>query len=282
MTFLLLISVIILLLNKRLVLFFKEYTFCLPIFFAMMAFYFFSVIFITHPHYRYITPAFVLWELLFVIVITGTVRISGVRMTCYSVILLLFAVQCFVSSDPITSKIEKRLYTGKTWISNFSPHDNQNDKPMISDYILYNFQGLQWGEEMTEALRNMHLGDETLIMIPNIGRDDTMRAFGGETISKGILWDNRTERFSNALVKGGTRSHGGYITIPDGRIIVVTDLEEQMRQDYEHYYYLRLPYMSLNSDEELRAFENAGLWPIKTYTAVYGCWEMDVLQLVRQ
>lgn len=249
---------------------------------ALLFFYLFSSIFITHPHYRYASPAFIIIALVFVGALLAMIDKSAIRMGAYALIACLFLAQCYFSIDPVTNAMCTPMATGKTKVYNYAKGYSPKEEKMISDYITYNLQGVQWGGLLSEVMRHIEQGENTLILVPKVKDDLTYGAFGGDIYQsgRGVLWDQAFGSYSTVETRSVIRNHGGSLVIPSGEVVVNTDPEERPLSVYEHVYYLKLPYVEVNDGEMEQAIVNAGFSIKDTTELSYGSWSMQMITLL--
>ncbi len=254
----------------------------LPMIIALLFFYLFSSIFITHPHYRYASPAFVIVALVFVGAILAVIDKSAIRMVAYAVIACMFLAQCYFSIDPITNAMCTPMSTGKTKVYNYAKGYSPKEEQMISDYITYNLQGIQWGRLLNEVMEHIEQGENTLILVPKVKEDLTYGAFGGDIYQsgRGVFWDQAFGSYSTVETRSVIRNHGGSLLIPSGEVVVNTDPEERPVTAYEHIYYLKLPYVEIDDGELEQAIGNAGFSIKDTTELSYGSWSMQMITLL--
>lgn len=254
----------------------------LPMIIALLFFYLFSSIFITHPHYRYASPAFVIVALVFVGAILAVIDKSAIRMGTYAVIACLFLAQCYFSIDPITNAMCTPMSTGKTKVYNYAKGYSPKEEQMISDYITYNLQGIQWGGLLSEVMEHIEQGENTLILVPKVKEDLTYSAFGGDIYQsgRGVFWDQAFGSYSTVETRNVICNHGGSLMIPSGEVVVNTDPEERPLSVYEHIYYLRLPYVEVDDVQLEDAIETAGYSIVEITDLSFGSWAMQIYRLL--
>ncbi len=259
---------------------FKENGVILAAFLGGIVFYtFFCIAYITNPHYRYVVSLLVVLILLFVILLFGAVENKWVRSGVVLVLAVLFFIQNYTSLDPVTNSMGYPIYTGKTTIYNYEKDFYLEHGTSISDYVSYNLQGNQWGMLLSDAMRQMENGGDTLVIAPWEYSTSSYANWGGwlGRPDRAMYWDNVSQGFSAVNTKSAVANQCGELNTISGKFYYLTD--KRPLCDYQHIYYMQDPYLDYSEEKIKSLMDGYDLEITDTFMAEYGSWAMKVYVL---
>lgn len=218
----------------------------------------FLYLYITFTFYRYVAPLLaptliILYALMYRLPLKRVVRPIIV-----GVIAALFIVSDYATIDPVMNAVGEELSLGEMKLANFDGGLLDPTLSTPSDYTLYNRQNWYWGGLLNRTFAKVENGRHSLVIIPNKENKLVWGAFSceQELDYQGLYWDEENLHYCPVELSYGTLTTYGLI---DDSGEIITRDEELDISDYNHWYYLDIPFGQTEGFDFESAIYNAGL-----------------------
>ena len=244
------------------------------LFFCLIMFFY-----VTHNHYRYAIASFTIIVLCFSLLLYSLIQNKVWRKIIVSFIAVLFLLQTFFSIDPLTNMMGRKINTGESIVINYDI--GMAGGGMLSDYILYNRQGSDWGRLIEKAMMAIDCDETTLILIPEMQTDMIYQIFGffASRDKPGIYWNRDMNSFSTIDSENHIRIQCGELRL-DGSIWgydIMHTLININPSDYEKVFFLNLPFA--NAEDGNISIQNMGYTIINMTDISYRSWKLKIEEL---
>lgn len=243
--------------------------------------------YVTFTFNRYAAPMLPMF-LVFLYVLVDAIPIK--KMVKYlggCVILCLFIVQCYTTIDPVMRYIGKPISLGDLTLYNYDTGLMDVTTSTPSDYTLYNRQNWYWGGLLNKVFSEIDSGEHSLMLIPKSEDRTIWGAYScnQELDQQGLYFDEENKRYSPVELSDVEKTMYAEI-VPDGTCY--QDDEAIDIENYNHWYYLKVPFGTQTDFDVESAIYNAGLIVDGTKEFTYrGCkatlytlsWDWDRLTI---
>jgi hypothetical protein len=156
-----------------------------PIISAFVGGLFFSIVFVTYTHTRYIIPS-VFGGTFFLIIVVNKLNNKKARCVIYNVLAILLLIQSFYSVDMVSNKVFCNTDIGSANI--LSMHDSGSFQ--LNDSIVYNRQYVYYGKMMEKMLNEIDYDSNKAIVLLEDETIDGYKVWG----SYGYQWDMKQRK----------------------------------------------------------------------------------------